>query len=142
MEIGNTQDVAEREEEGTLVHVPDENGDEQFEGEGENRKPVTLRVVGSYSATYKRAREKQRNKNLKRGRSGVTAEALDEGELALHAACVKPEDFGPFTSKGTPFTYSSKNVVLLLQSAPWIEEKVVEAIYDHQRFTKAPSRSL
>jgi hypothetical protein len=141
MEIGkeSTKTVEDREEAGTLIHVRDETGEKQYHQQGEEKKPVTLRVCGSYSRTYKRARETQREGNMKRGRAVRDPEVLDQQELRVHAACIKPEDFGPFTVDGKPFEYSPKNAVLVLEAASWIREQVEEAVYDHQGFLNARS---
>lgn len=154
MEIGTekTAEVEAREEAGKLIHVRDETGEPafvgtgEFEGEGESKKqvmkPVNLRVCGSYSKTYKDAREKQRSQNMKRGgRALREPKVLDRQELEVHAACVKPEDFGPFTISGKRLEHSLKNVIALLESAPWIREQVEEEVYDHQGFLNARSPS-
>lgn len=139
MEIGNSKSVAEREDEGTLVHVRDESGELQFYGDGGEKKPVTIRVAGSYSKTFRKAKERQREKNLKRGRAMFTAEGLAKQELEVIAACVISWD--GFTSDSRPFIHSQDNAVMLLDSAPWIREQVEEAMSDHQSFSTAPSSS-
>lgn len=137
MEIGNSKTVAEREDRGTLMHVRDENGELQYDGEGDSKKPVTLRVAGTYSSIFKKARERQRDKNLKAKRNVFGADLLGRQELEVIAACVLADDFGPFTSNGKNFDYSKENVILLLEAAPWIREQVEETMGDHQGFSTA-----
>jgi hypothetical protein len=139
MDIGKSKDVAEREEQGTIIYVKDENGEPDFNGEGDSRKQTTITVVGTYSKTFRRSRERQREKNLKRGRGALTVEVLAKQETEVLAECILGWD--GFMSDGKPFHYSKENAVLLLEAAPWIREQVEEAMADHQGFSTARSQS-
>lgn len=139
MDIGKSKEVAEREESGTTFQVNDEKGEPDFNGEGDSKTPVTITVVGTYSRTFRRARERQREKNLKRGRGALTAEMLAKQETEVLADCIL--GWEGFTSEGKPFPYTKENAILLLESAQWIREQVEEAMGDHQGFSTAPSRS-
>lgn len=153
MELDNTKDVAEREEQGSVIHLRGETGellfDEvlgEFEGEGEDKtpkmRPIELCVVGSYSKTYKAARAEQRAENQKMPqRARRDPDVLDEQEMKVHAACVKPRNFGPFTVQGQPFEHSRKHVIALFKQAPWIREQAEEAIYDHKLFSIGSAES-
>lgn len=141
MEIGKSKDVAEREEQGTVVHVRDETGELQYYPEGaseQDRKPVTITVIGTYSRTYRKARQRARDKNIKTVRNDLSAEGLEAQEIKIAAECIK--EWEGFTSDGKPFEYSVKNAVLLLE-APYLYEQVFLAMNDHESFSTAPSRS-
>jgi hypothetical protein len=128
VEIGNAKSVAEREDEGTPVHIRNEAGELQYE----NDKPVTITVAGSYSKTYRKATEAQRDKSLKQRRSVPTGEQLSRQALEILASCIV--SWEGFTSQGKPFGYSKENAIALLDSAPWIREQCEEALYDHASF--------
>lgn len=133
MEISTSKSVAEREEEGTTIHLLDEKGDYLFEADA----PVTITVVGTYSKTYRRVQNEQRAKNLKGRRAPLTPEQIDARGTEGLAACVL--GWQGFTSDGKPFPYSRDNAIALFQAAPWIREQVEEAMGDHAAFFPKPS---
>jgi hypothetical protein len=136
MDIGKGNEVEQREEQGTIVQLKDENGELQFYPEGAERKdqkPVTVTVVGTYSKTFRKARKDQRDKNLKRGRVGLKAQ-----ETEVIAKCIL--GWEGLTFNGQDFRYTDENKVLLL-GVPWIREQIEEAMGDHQGFSTARSQS-
>jgi hypothetical protein len=139
MEIGNSKPVEEREDAGTIVFVKDELGEPAFDGEGDAKRAVTIRVVGTYSPTYRRARRKVRDKNLKTIRNDYNAETLEDQETAIAAECII--EWSGFTIGGRPFELTPKNAFALLKSHPWIYEQVFAAMNDHASFSTAPSPS-
>lgn len=142
MDIGKSSEVEKREEQGTTVHLKDENGELQFYPEGVERakqKPVTITVVGTYSKTFRKARKDQRDKNLKRGRVALTADSLEKQEIEVIASCIT--GWEGLTSGTEEFVFKTENAILLLTTAPWIREQVEEAMGDHQGFSTARSQS-
>jgi hypothetical protein len=128
VEISTSKTVAEREDEGVAVHLYDEKGDLMYE----DKKPVTITVVGTYSKTYRRVQNEQRLKNLKGRRTQLTPEGIDQKANEAIARCVTA--WSGFTSEGKPFPYTEENAVALFQAAPWIREQVEEAMGDHAAF--------
>ena len=138
-EVANSKSVAEREDEGTVVNVRDAAGDEIFYGEGDAKKAVTITVAGSYSKTYRRALDAQRERMMKQRRGSLTAAQLAKQQLELTAACVI--GWQGFLSNGQPYECSKENVIALLDSAPWVRDQVEEAMQDHQSFFSTSSAS-
>lgn len=124
MEITKTKSVAEREDEGTVVKISDENGDVQ--------DGVTITVAGTYSSRYRRAEASQRGRLLKQRRTNISGEDLQRQQLELIAACII--DWQGFTVEGKPYLLNKENAVALLESAPWIREQVDSAMVDHSSF--------
>lgn len=136
-EISNSKSVAEREDEGTVVHIADAVGEKMFYGEGDEKKPVTITVAGTYSATYRRATDAQRERMMKQRRAALTGEQLAKQQLALVASCVLA--WGGFVNNDKPFPATKENAMLLFDQAPWIREQVEEAMNDHQAFFPSSS---
>lgn len=127
MEIGNSKTVGEREEEGVTIDVKDAKGD---------REPgVTITVVGSYSDTYRKLQNKNRDSMLKK-RGRLEGDELEGQSVETTARCIK--SWAGFTSSGKEFPYTTANAVALLTSCPWIREQVEEAIHDHAAFFPKP----
>ena len=129
MEVTRNRSVAEREDEGTVVQVKDENGDTQ---EG-----VTITVAGTYSSRYRRATDAQRERMLKSRRASLTGEQLNRQQLELVAACII--SWEGFTAEGKPYPLTKENAVALLDNAPWIREEVESAMGDHSAYFLASS---
>lgn len=127
MEISTSKSVAEREEEGITIDIKDASG--------EIEPGVSITVVGTYSATYRKAQSQNRDKFLKQ-RGGVDGETLETRSLELTAKCIK--GWKGFTSDGKDFPYTKENAIALLSGAPWIREQVEEAMNDHQSFFTKP----
>jgi hypothetical protein len=124
MEIRNSKPIRDREEEGTVINVRDVSGEIQ---EG-----VTITVVGTYSQTYRKAVNANRDKVLKERRSALDGDAIDSRTLETAAKCIK--GWTGFTADGQPFPYNKENAIALLTEAPWIREQVEEAMNDHASF--------
>ncbi len=134
MDISTNKSVAEREEEGTLVHIKDAAGELAYYGENQ---PVTMIVAGTYSTTYRKAVASNRDKWLKRRTQQLDGDQLDQQSLETTAACIKGWD--GFFSGETPVPLSKPNAVALLDNAPWIREQVEGAMNDHASFFPKPS---
>lgn len=129
MEIGNNKTVAEQEEEGTVIEVRD--------AAGEIEEGVTITVVGTYSATYRKAQAANRDKFLKGRRGPLSGDALEQQAIETTARCIK--SWTGLTSNGADFPCTRENAVSLLTNAPWIREQVEEAMHDHAAFFKKAS---
>ncbi len=133
MDISNNKSVAEREDEGTVVHVKDVTGEPQYL----DGKPVTIAVAGTYSSTYRKAVAANRDKWLKRRSQTLDGEHLDKQALETTVACIKGWD--GFTAGESPFPFTKANALVLLEGAPWIREQVESAMGDHESFFKPAS---
>jgi hypothetical protein len=128
MEIGNSKSVAEREEEGTTIDIRDASG--------ELEQGVSITVVGTYSATYRKAQASNRDKFLKQRRGNLDGDALEAQSIETTAKCIK--GWSGFTSDSKPFPYTKENAIALLTNAPWLREQVEEAMNDHASFFPKP----
>jgi hypothetical protein len=133
MDISTSKSVAEREDEGTIVHVRDEAGEKQYIG-GDKTKPVTILVAGTYSTTYRTAADASRDRMLKQRRNAIDGDQLSQQSLELTAACILAWD--GFSAGDQPYPFTKKNAVALLQQAPWIREQVEAAMNDHASFLR------
>lgn len=120
--------VAQREEDGTILSIKDETGEPMMEGDG----PVTITVKGSYSPTYRRASEANRDRLLKRRSTQMDGDELDQRSLELIAACITA--WNGFTAGGAEFPLTKANAIALLRACPWIREQVEAAVHDHAAF--------
>lgn len=138
MDIGSGKVVEQREEEGTVILIRDEAGERMYH-EKDPTKPVSITVVGTYSATYRRASEAQRDRNIKRRNFHLDGDQLDQQALELVAACITAWD--GFTANGEAYPLTKPNAVQLLRAFPWIRQQVEAAMNDHSLFFRAPSPS-
>lgn len=127
--------AAKVEDEGLVIHVRGADGEPLYFGEA--RTPVTLRVAGTYSAVYRAALNRQRDRLVKLRRGKLSGELVEEQQLELQAACVL--GWEGFTMNGIPTDCRPENVKQLLVAAPWVREQVEEAMNDHEGFTKSNS---
>lgn len=130
--------VEQREDAGFTVHIRDELGEKLYQDD-EQTKPVTITVVGTYSRTYRRTIEAQRDRNIKQRKFNLDGDELLQQALELEAACIR--DWDGFTDDGAPVPYTKANAVALLRQYPWIREQVNAAMNDHAAFFQQPSPS-
>ncbi len=128
MDIGNSKTVADREEEGTEIEVRDVAGGVE---EG-----VTITVVGTYSATHRKAQNQNRDRFLKQ-RGKIDSDMIEKQSVETTARCIKA--WRGFTSDGKDFPCTRENAIAMLTNAPWIREQVEEAMNDHAAFFPTPS---
>ena len=121
---------AAREDEGVTVELLDIDGTPLTFGD--DSRPVTMRVAGSYSTVYRKAFERARDQALAKRRRSTNDEAWRQA-LEVNAACVLAWD-GFYTDGGQPIPFTPANVLAVLEAAPWIREQVEQAITDHARF--------
>lgn len=127
-DLGSAPSVAEREDEGAVVHVRSETGERLYDGD----VPVTITVAGTYSTRYKAATLAQRNRALKTRQADFDAERLDENALAIMSACVI--SWQGFRAGDVPLAPTPQNVRAVFERAPWIREQVEAAMTDHAAF--------
>lgn len=127
--------VAQREDEGTTIHVRDENNEKMYQN-AEQTTPVTITVVGTYSSRYRRLMEATGDRAWKKA-GRMEAEDNRKSALEIVAGCILEWD--GFTTGDekfeVPYTYSKANAVVLLDQCPWIREQVEKAMSDHALFS-------
>jgi len=126
MEIGHAKTVTDKEEEGTEVVVKDVTG--------EVEEGVTITVVGTHSATYRKAADRASKKNF---RHGFDIDSARGQLLETTARCIK--SWKGFTSNGQDYPYTTENAIALLTAAPWVREQVEAAMNNHALFFPPPS---
>lgn len=135
-----TQDVAtaQQEDEGRTVHIRDKNDQLRFYKNGtDEKKPVTIRVAGTYSSLYRRTKENWQLRSAKLGRRAAKSEAAMEFQLEMVVGCII--SWEGFNNAGAPFPFNPENARKLLRGAPWIMDDLWEAMNEHESFSRTPS---
>ena len=127
--------VEEREDEGVELHVRDEAGEKLYADTPSGKIPVVITVAGTYSKTYRRAAEANRDRAAKSRR--MDGDAMERQGLELVAKCILGWK-GFFTDDACTQLYAltKQNAIALLQGAPWIREQVEAAMMDHASFLR------
>lgn len=136
-DLSAAKPVADREDEGTVVHLLDVHSEPMYYGD--DKKPVTVRVAGTFSATYRRAEQASTDRRLKRGMRSVNSETLTKDRLNVTAACVL--GWEGFFNNGKPIPCDRTNVVTVLEAAPWIRQQIETAMEDHEAFFSGSSET-
>lgn len=135
-DLNESADVTTREDEGILVHLRDAAGEKMYADEAQE-KPVTMRVAGTYSEVYRKAREANRDKQLKKRSPHLDGDQLEDAALDEIAACVL--SWENLNAGGKPLPFSKHNAVVVLKKARFIREQVEAAMSDHAAFFKPAS---
>ncbi len=98
--------------------------------------PITINLTGRDAADYQQLAHKVQNKKLdKAGRSGrlkVTAEEIEDDELALLVLSTK--GWAGITIEGVAIEYSPEAAKQLYLRFPWIREQASEFVADRSNF--------
>jgi len=130
MDIAELDTVAE--DDGIVVTLKDVTGEPMIATD--TQQPLTLKVAGAFSDRYRAAQKRLTNKRIqatKRGAGDLDADAIEDNELALEAACIIE---WPFVSGGQPFPISLTNWKALVQKQPQWQGQVWSAMHDHAGF--------
>ena len=129
--------LSEAEDEGAIIEIHAPDGEPMMHGPENDPKPVTMRVAGSYSSTYRRAEEAATKKRLQAARrtrsTDLDAAAARQWQIDVMAKCVLEWDGFYDDGKPVPCTYD--NVRAVLTHAPWAREQVEAAMQDHEVFS-------
>jgi hypothetical protein len=131
--------VAQREDEGTTIHVRDEAGDKMWQDEAQT-KPVTITVAGSYSSRFRRLAEASGDRAWKKA-GRMDAEDQRRNSLEIVAGCVLAWD-GFTVGEGpaeAPYACTKANAIALLDQCVWIRDQVEKAMSDHALFSQPVS---
>lgn len=131
MDITTVSTVSE--DEGTVVHLKDAAGELLYDADGDTKVPVEVVVAGTYSAAYRKAQKKVRERNIRAVRRNEEwdADTLEDRELELEVACVLRWSF---TALGQPFPITLENYKALIAKQPQWQEQIQKAMNDHARF--------
>lgn len=150
--------VADREDVGVVRHMTDETNEKMYfrpenmalvspndltavalkqELDAGTIRPVTFTIVGTYSHTFRRAVEAQRERNLKN--TNASGDSYARNSVELDAACVPAWD-GP-EQDGKPMDLTLANVADLLEENPWLRAQVQAEANDHAGFSRRSSAS-
>lgn len=126
-------------DEGVIVHFRDRNGEPLFEED--KTTPVTARVLGIFSKASRKAERRQQNEMLRRRRTTLDAQTVDEMALEREAACIAE---WTFTQGGKLLDVSPENWKLILGVQPQFQQQVRDAMESQADFfvkSKTPSGS-
>lgn len=126
-DLTKVQEVAAREDEGQWIEIKDETGQVYRD---HSDQPVRMRVVGTYSARYRRAEESLTDRVIKRSRKAAD---FRRDRIDLVAALVV--EWNGFYKAGKPLDCTRENVAEVLDAAYWIRAQVEEAAEDHAGFS-------
>lgn len=127
------------EDSGLIEHLKDPTGAlEYFTDATGKQQPVTLCVMGSYSAAFKAAAKAANEKRQDAARKGETLTPAEEDALdyETEAACIKS---WVFTSNGQPLPITGANWKALAAKRENWRTQVLTLIGAHERFFAASS---
>jgi hypothetical protein len=118
-----------RDEDGTDVELLDYRDEPVYKPDG---TPATWRIAGAYSATVRRAREAQRQREEKRrGKPATTSESIRDDALFL-ADCSLGWD--GVVDGDAPIPFSRDAAVGILEELPFLRARLFGGIGDKARF--------
>jgi len=130
-DIAEAQQVAEQEDLGTPVPVKDVTGNERtYRAADGTVKQVVIWMAGLHSRRYRRKREQQKNRKMKR--NTLTEGKFHDDTLELAAACAIRWDGIRFN--GQPVECNEHNALQLFKAASWVLDDCVEAMEDPALF--------
>lgn len=131
--LDSLQAVGVQEEEGAWVDITHPGTGEPLYLGGQKEKPLRIKVVGSYSETYRNLVKKQKNELYKNPRRQMDADLSERKELSTLSTCTIEWE-GAFDDTGAPIPFSRQNVEAVYSAARFIADQVDTAITDHARF--------
>ena len=136
-DLATAAPVSELEEEGQWIEIVGTEGEvlkwDNF------TKIVRIKVIGSYSKTYRKLMHTQTTKAVKRKTTQITGELLARQRLEVVAGSV--QDWEGFYNGGKKMEPTRENVKIVLDGFPYIMEQVEAALEDHEAFSPANSSS-
>lgn len=121
---------AQREDEGTRVHIKGLDGRPMYHEAGGERRPVTITVAGTLSRRYRRVENGIRRRRI--DPKALTGEQFYDDAVDKAVACTLAWD--GFAMDGQPIEPSEQNVRQVYLAAPEVLDQVTEAMQDHTRF--------
>ena len=128
LDLTNTPNTADTEGHGRVVAILDESGDEYLDA----GKPVTMRVIGTYSKAFKKAQRKLQERNSRRS-GKPTDEQREADTRALWAVCVLEWELVIGATPADPAT--------IFALKPHIMDQVADEAGNHAAFFSDSSTS-
>jgi hypothetical protein len=98
--------------------------------------PITITLVGSDSATFKRAMQVQADRRLKsNNRRSISMQSIEDDAIDLLSAATIGWD--GIVVDGEELPFSNENAKALYERFPWIREQVNAFIGERANFLKA-----
>ena len=122
---------------GAQLHLKGPDGTPLFQGEGDQKKPITLTLIGKDSDEFQMASNALANRRIQDAQRKKTAliEEIERDAIRVLASCTKAWD--GIVLDGEELAHSFENVVKLYTRFPWIREQVDEFIAERANFLKA-----
>jgi len=136
-DLDTASPVSELEEVGAWIELVGIEGEAMLYGHGSERKPVRMKVAGSYSKLYRKLTHAQTTKAVKRRTTKITGELLHKQRLEVISGCVL--EWEGFYKSGVELPSTRENIKIVLDGFGYILEQVEAAIEDHEAFTGASS---
>lgn len=133
LDLDTAPDIASLEEQGATVHVRNARGEKMYDA----GQPVTMTVLGTYSKTYRRLSQAQRDRLIRQRRSSYTAEQQEKDDLALVSGCVTA--WQGFKASGSPVPFSREAVIKVFTKFPFVLEQVKEEMGARENFIERSS---
>lgn len=127
--------AAQLEDEGTRVHLRGLDDELQYHKKGDETVPTVIVVAGANSKRMRRAEEEIRRRKLRPGK--LTSELIHNDTIEKAAACTI--SWEGIVMGGEPFPCNPANATQLYKLLPWVLDQVVEAQYEHNRFSQSSS---
>jgi hypothetical protein len=125
-------DIAAQQDKGVRITLKDQLGDAlTYTKDDGSLVECTALVAGQLSATYRKAEDTMRDRQLKRRSVQLTGEMLARQQMELIAACVLDWNLhdGP-----KPIPCTKENVITVFTAAPWIRADIEAVMSDPARF--------
>jgi len=135
LDLGSLTSVAEQEEEGHWVEIDHPSGGPLCMGKQD--QPLRIKVVGSYSKTY-RTNAKRQHQELLQKRGKFSESDKERRDLDTLVVCTKAWEHA-YDDKGKAIPFNADNVRILYAQAPFIFDQVDSAIVDHAAFFPSSS---
>lgn len=135
MDFG-TLDTKTGGEEGATLHLMGPDDELLYTGEGEQRRPVTMTVRGTDSATWeKHVHRTNRKKKMKVSGDGVEIDTEETQRTMIDrmAECVISWDGIDYKGQ-SPFPCTKANAIVLFTDLPWLREKVYAFMQERSNF--------
>ena len=137
LNIGAQKKLAEKEDEGTAVHI--HGMDEKplfYENEAGEETPVTITVTGTNSRQFRTIEHRQRKRRIKP--RAFTGQSLHHDGIEKAAYCTLRWD-GVFGDNKEVVRCDYENARVLYEEVPHVYNQVVEAMGDAERFFASSS---
>jgi hypothetical protein len=101
-------------------------------GNPDTSKPIVIQIFGPGSKEYREAGSIATNKQIKRGKKGLTAQVINEDRIGILVACTF--GFKNFNYGGGAFSPDTVRALYTDPEMGWVREQVEEQMGDFGNF--------